>query len=166
MNEIFSSSEEYFQGRQEVYALQNKIQNFYAHENLLEEIKAKSSVIDGAFLKNNDFVFFIIELEELAGKNNIDINIRSVVSPTNENPYYVLETTMTGAFPDFLRNLFALEGNSFSEYRLVEIQKISLKRIIKSSKEEVSPEGSQEAAEAVQESLVEAELEIKVYSNP
>ena len=149
-------SAEYFKGKSEFSSLQNKIKTFYGQESTFEASQQKISIISKAFLTNDDFVVFIKQIEELASKNNIVVNIKSVVSPTKEKPYFVFQLGIVGNFPNFLKFLFSIENNPFSEYRLIDIQKIGIKKVITGA--------AQAGASPV--SSIEADIEVRVYGKP
>jgi hypothetical protein len=82
------------------------------------------------------------------------LEIKSIDAPTKEKPYFIFQLVIKGKFADFLRFLFALENNPFTEYRLIEVQKMNIKRIVTGSTQGGSP----------QQSSIESEIEIKVHA--
>lgn len=145
---------DYLKGESEFYTLQNKIKTFYEQQNAFEKSQPKISLISSAFLNKDQLVVFLRQLEELGVKNNIVFEIKSIDAPTKEKPYFIFQLVIKGKFADFLRFLFALENNPFTEYRLIEVQKINIKRIVTGSTQGGSP----------QQSSIESEIEIKVHA--
>ncbi len=150
----FVYSEEYFKGKSEFYSLQEKVKGFYNQQKIVESSQQKASIISKAFLRNEEFVNFIKELEGLGTKHNVLINIISVTSPTKEKPYFIFQIGIEGDFSNFLKTLFAIENNPFLNYRLMSIQKISIKRVVRGAAEN----------NLSQESSVDGQIELWVYA--
>lgn len=150
-------SEEYLKGKSEFLDIENKIRSFSQKESNFNRAQRKISIIDNAFLRSDDNIElanFLLQLEDLAKRNNTLIEVKSVTSPTKEKPYFTFQFVIKGNFTDFLKFLSALENIPFEQYRLLEIQKIIIKRVITREGQDIDS----------LQVFTESEVEINVYA--
>lgn len=123
---------------QEKISLEDKLQKGYSYKQLqknMDQIETKKNILDDIFLKQNEEISLIDDLENYAKINYIDISIdMGQNKKISKNNYYILPITLRGkgnynnilSFIDnlgktkYLITFDALDMNSIEEIKSVE----------------------------------------------
>lgn len=151
IDKISILSEDYKDSQKAILEIEKKELFLDEQKRLFEKTQPALSIIGKAFLQKEDLVEFLSSLEDLALENKNKIEILSVSEPDENKPYFTFNILCEGNFPNFLRFLFALENIPNSSYRLLEIKKLEVKRVMISGQEE-------------KKGKIESNFEIRVHS--
>ena len=149
IREIKGASNEYIEVRDALAKMGEEIKLLGFQKKLLEDAHFNLSGLDKAFLKQNQekVAEFFSDLESVARKTGISIEIKSATSPTEDKPYFTFQIFLKGNFSDLVRFIAALEDSPEDSYRLIDVRNLTMQRVIKENK-----------------LIVEASLEIWVYT--
>lgn len=155
----------YLKEKEDFSAFREKINTLKQRKEKFEEQKRKMIKIENSFFERGENELervgkFATELEAIARKHSVSIEAKEIVQPTNNNNFYLLKFKLEGVFPGVLRFFFAIENTPFGNFQLMELQKVSLTKLISGSCQEQG-EGKCEKTE-----IAEGEFELRVYTEP
>jgi len=160
-----SGMQQYLKEKEDFSAFREKINTFEQRKARFGEQKKKMVKIENSFFERGENELervgkFATNLEAIARKHNVSIEAKEIVQPTQNNNFYLLKFKLEGAFPGVLCFFFAIENTPFGNFQLMELQKISLTKLISGSCQEQG-EGKCEKTE-----IAEGEFELRVYTEP
>lgn len=143
------SSGKYIENKKTLAKMDKEIKSLGLQQEFLKIAKSDLSNFDKVFLKKDqeEIAEFLFVLEETAKKIGVSIEIKSAVSSKEANPSLAFKIFFKGSFPNIVRFLAAVENNLEGSYRLIEIEKLNMQKMVIEN-----------------ELTIECGLDLKVYS--
>lgn len=133
VDKIRTASQEYLSNQETLNKLDQRELLAKELEKSYQDRKTDLEAIAKAFLKPEETVGFISNLETIARETNNSFEIKAVSpsSPLTEegNPSLNFRISLWGDFPDLLHFLANLENSPYPPYRLVEIKNLSVGKL-------------------------------------
>ncbi len=143
---------------------QDVLARFYQREEIAESLEEDYmenekdlNKLGDVFLDQDKTVDFITDLEKIAQQTGNSFEIKSVSEIDNGKAYLNFRISVLGDFNGLIKFLAGLEDSPYLNYRLVEIEDISIKKLTVS-------DFAKKANLDLQEGDLESILSIKIYT--
>jgi len=133
-NKIKSLSQEYLSNQEILIKLNQRESLAKELQKDYQEREADLTELAGVFLSSEEIVGFIFNLETVAKKTDNFFEIKAISPYTpltdKEMPFLNFQISLWGDFYSLLLFLASLENNPYPPYRLVEIENLTIKRLV------------------------------------
>lgn len=133
LKEIKGKTDKYIETRDELTKIDKKIELLSSQEKILKDVRPDLLRIDKVFLSpdQDKVAEFISGLESLAQQNGIILEVKSAASPVKDKQYFTFQIFLKGSFSNLFRFMTSFEDSPEGFYRLIEIKKLNMQRVIK-----------------------------------
>ncbi|MBU1091624.1 hypothetical protein KKA27_02070 [Patescibacteria group bacterium] len=111
-NNIESKERLLSEGQKQLSSIEKRIQDASLTEKKLPDTKKKYDELKSMFIKEDDVVSFIKNIEYLAKKANVELEIKNIDVPKENTPFF-FTLDVEGSFPDIYYYILLLENNSY-----------------------------------------------------